>query len=94
MVATSLDSLNRRRKGHRKQMVKVEILWPLIGAHAYADSALVHVGQQGPKPPIPDRENRTVIGIALFDDDRVMNPMHRWRYEQNPKNCLKPLGYF
>lgn len=74
-------------------MMKVQLLRLLVGAHTDKEPLLIYTGQQRAKPPVPGRKDRTVVGIPLFYDNRVVDPMHGWRNKQNPENRLKPSGH-
>lgn len=71
----------------------MQLIRLLVGPYADAYSALIHIGQKRTKPPVPGRKNRAVIGVALLQNDRVVNPVHGWRDKKHPEHRLKPLGH-
>ena len=85
--------LDWSRNRHCKQMMKIQLVRLLVGPYADAYSALIHIGQKRTKPPVPGRKNRTVIGVALLQNDRVVNPVHGWGDKEHPEHRLKPLGH-
>ena len=74
-------------------MVKIQLVRLLVGTHTNAEFLLIDISQKRSKPSVPGGKDRAVVGIPLFYNDRVVNPVHGWRNKQNPKNRLKPSGH-